>query len=172
MTSTTIWLTIGLCFCTLAAIANGSFFTAEQATIATVGSAKVWPQVHSPGSKTTPPALKSKAEHKLPSQVNTKPALSGKPSSAGIEVVAGTDATRLKDYLREFEVSTTGNLEERLADLERDVAAADYFRRANSGDLDFAETMAFDDLLRRQEAIHLILLSRKLARLKQLTAKL
>lgn len=164
MTSTTIWLAIGLCLCALAAIANGSWFHSEPIATVTVSSPKVMARVTPGLAVGVTPEPKPQPKHKLPSQAKTL--------DDGIEVVAGTDATRLKDYLREFEVSTTGNLEERLADLEREVSAADYFRRANSGELDYAETMAFDDLLRRQEAIHLILLSRKLERLKRLTAKL
>lgn len=181
MTSTSHWLIAALVLAGLAAIANLSYLPLRP------DRAQLHRPSHllkpDPNPSPSPDRAPTVSSTKLLAELKSKPPAVPKPpamqklptaqeASSGIEIVAGTAATRLKDYLADFSGSSTAELEERLISLEGEVAAADYFRRANTGRLDFAETMAFDDLLTRQEAIHLILLRRKLKRLAGLTARL
>lgn len=175
MTSTTIWLAITICFACLAAMANGHFFSGQRLSGQQAVPRSVQQVIKGIAQEPDQHSLARAGKAANPEPVAT--ATKNLPrarikSGSGVEVVAGSDATRLQHYLADFEAGTTPELEERLASLESEVETGDYFRRANGGELDFAETMAFDDLLKRQEAIHLILLRRKLARLARLTAKL
>lgn len=131
------------------------------------------PRQHLP---TQPAKAKAAQSESHAGFVDAAPAGALKADEFGFEegemFVAGTSETQLGAYMASFSEATSPQLEQRLGELEQRVAQEDYFRRANSGELDYGETMVFDDLLKKQEAIHLILLQRKLKRLARLTAEL
>lgn len=161
-----IWFLLSLCLALAALTAQRNWPSQTHPSAFVVPPLVKTPDV--PLAKSKSSAVKSTNQ---PEQGTMTPANS-QAAPEGEQWVAGSAATRLKAYMTDFDGEDTAALEQRLADLEEEVAAADYFARANGGTLSFGETMAFDDLLKRQEAIHLILLQRKLATLGRLTAKL
>lgn len=166
-----LWFLLSLCLALAALTAQRTWSTKlipsplVTSPIENISLAKT-PFVKQPNENPAPPTILA------PASRQPLPPHGRAATSEGEQWVAGSAATRLKAYMTDFDGEDTAALEQQLEDLEEEVAAADYFARANGGTLSFGETMAFDDLLKRQEAIHLILLQRKLATLGRLTAKL